>query len=142
MPGPSTTCSRRSPSQGIETKKKGEYTREELAPLAEVNVTSLKEYDFFTHGQADGKKLEFNEPPAGYYLDFNKKDAALTLHFDLPLKAPVKAKDLSLEIYDREYFVDFSLKRQGAGKARRRSRAMQAHGRASRRKWAPRCRSD
>mgnify|MGYP003694532731 CR=1 FL=1 len=32
----------------------------------------------------------------------------LTLHFTLPLKAPVKAKDLTLEVYDREYFVDFS----------------------------------
>ena len=30
-------------TQGIESKKKGEFTREELAPLAEVNVTSLKE---------------------------------------------------------------------------------------------------
>src|SRR5262245_119442 len=35
-------------TQGIESKKKGEFTREELAPLAEVNVTSLKEFDFFT----------------------------------------------------------------------------------------------
>jgi ABC-type uncharacterized transport system substrate-binding protein len=26
----------------------------------------------------------------------------------LPLKQPVKAKDLTLEIYDREFFVDFS----------------------------------
>ena len=32
----------------------------------------------------------------------------LTLHFMLPLKAPVKAKDLTLEVYDREFFVDFS----------------------------------
>jgi ABC-type uncharacterized transport system substrate-binding protein len=32
----------------------------------------------------------------------------LTLYFTLPLKAPVKAKDLTLEVYDREYFVDFS----------------------------------
>ena len=96
--------------QGIEAKKKGEYTREELAPLAEVNVTSLKEYDFFTHGQIDGQKMEFSEPAPDYYLDFNKKDTVLTLNFFLPLKTPVKAKDLSLEIYDREYFVDFSFK--------------------------------
>jgi ABC-type uncharacterized transport system substrate-binding protein len=96
--------------QGIEAKKKGEYTREELAPLAEVNVTSLKEYDFFTAAKADGKKVEFSEPPGGYYLAFDKKDAVLTLHFFLPLKAPVKAKDLSLEIFDREFFVDFSFK--------------------------------
>jgi ABC-type uncharacterized transport system substrate-binding protein len=95
-------------TQGIESKTKGEFTREELAPLAEVNVTSLKEYDFFTYAKANGKKVEFEEPPAGYYLDFDPKDTVLTLHFTLPLKAPVKAKDLSLEVYDREFFVDFS----------------------------------
>jgi ABC-type uncharacterized transport system substrate-binding protein len=95
-------------TQGIEAKKKGEFTREELAPLAEVNVTSLKEYDFFTYAKANGKPVEFNEPPAGYYLDFDAKDTVLTLHFTLPLKAPVAAKDLSIEIFDREFFVDFS----------------------------------
>jgi ABC-type uncharacterized transport system substrate-binding protein len=95
-------------TQGIEAKKKGEFTRDELAPLAEVNVTSLKEYDFFTYANANGKKVEFNEPAAGYYLEYNPKDTVLTLHFTLPLKAPVKAKDLTLEVYDREFFVDFS----------------------------------
>jgi ABC-type uncharacterized transport system substrate-binding protein len=95
-------------TQGIEAKTKGEFTREELAPLAEVNVTSLKEYDFFTFARANGKSVEFNEPPAGYYLDFNPKDTVLTLHFMLPFKAPVKAKDLLIEVYDREFFVDFS----------------------------------
>ena len=95
-------------TQGLDSKKKGEFTREELAPLAEVNVTSLKEYDFFTYAKANGKPLEFNEPPAGYYLEFNPKDTVLTLHFTLPLKAPLKAKDLTLEVYDREFFVDFS----------------------------------
>src|SRR5215813_4522683 len=95
-------------TQGIETKKKGEFTREELAPLAEVNVTSLKEYEFFTYAKANGKAVEFKEPPAGYYLEFNPKDTVLTLHFTLPLKTPVKAKDLTLDVYDREFFVDFS----------------------------------
>src|SRR5256884_2798406 len=95
-------------TQGIESKKKGEFTREELAPLADVNVTSLKEYDFFTYAKANGGKIEFNDPQAGYYLDYNTKESVLTLFFTLPLKAPVKAKDLSLEVYDREYFVDFS----------------------------------
>src|SRR4029453_2578123 len=47
-------------TQGLEAKKKGEFTREELTPLAEVNVTSLKEYDFFTYAQATGKKSKFN----------------------------------------------------------------------------------
>jgi ABC-type uncharacterized transport system substrate-binding protein len=95
-------------TQGIESKNKGEFTREELAPLAEVNVTSLKEYDYFTYAKANGEKLEFVDPPASYYLDFDKKDTVLTLHFMLPLKQPVKAKDLTLEVYDPEFFVDFS----------------------------------
>ena len=103
-------------TQGIESKKKGEFTREELAPLAEVNVTSLKEYDFFTYAKANGKAIEFNEPPAGYYLEFDTKDTVLTLHFTLPLKAPLKAKDLTLEVYDREFFVDFSFNEKDPAK--------------------------
>jgi ABC-type uncharacterized transport system substrate-binding protein len=95
-------------TQGLEAKTKGEFTREELAPLAEVNVTSLKEYDYFTYAKANGKKVEFNDPAAGYYLDYDKKETVLTLHFLLPLKQPVKAKDITLEVYDREFFVDFS----------------------------------
>jgi ABC-type uncharacterized transport system substrate-binding protein len=92
-------------TQGIESKKKGEYTREELAPLAEVNVTSLKEFDFFTNAKADAKKAQFLEP-VDYYLEY--KDNLLTLNFTLPLKAAVKAKSLQLEIFDPTYFVDFT----------------------------------
>jgi ABC-type uncharacterized transport system substrate-binding protein len=95
-------------TQGIESKKKGEFTREELAPLAQVNVTSLKEFDFFTHAKANGKTIEFNDPAEGYYLEYDPKLTVLTLHFVLPLKAPVKMKDLTVEVYDREFFVDFS----------------------------------
>jgi ABC-type uncharacterized transport system substrate-binding protein len=95
-------------TQGLEAKKKGEFTREELAPLAKVNVESLKEYDFFTNATANGKKIEFNEPADGYYLDYDPKESVLTLHFELPLKSPIKAKDLNVEVFDREYFVDFS----------------------------------
>ena len=102
--------------QGLDSKKKGEFTREELAPLAEVNVTSLKEYDFFTYAKANGKPVEFNEPPAGYYLDFDPKDTVLTLHFTLPLKTPVKAKDITLQVYDREFFVDFSFSEKDPAK--------------------------
>jgi ABC-type uncharacterized transport system substrate-binding protein len=102
--------------QGIESKKKGEFTREELAPLAEVNVTSLKEYDFFTHAKANGKAVEFNEPASGYFLEFDPKETVLTLHFTLPLKAPVKTKDLSIEVYDREFFVDFSFNEKNPAK--------------------------
>jgi ABC-type uncharacterized transport system substrate-binding protein len=92
-------------TQGLESKKKGVFTREELAPLAEVNVTSLKEFDFFTYAKVDGKKAAFTDP-VDYYLDY--KDSVLTLNFTLPLKAPAKPKHLQLDIYDPTYFVDFS----------------------------------
>jgi ABC-type uncharacterized transport system substrate-binding protein len=95
-------------TQGIEAKKRGEFTREELAPLSKVNVESLKEYDFFTFARVNGKHAEFVEPPPGYYLVFDPKATTLTLHFALPFKTPVKAKDLSIEVFDREFFVDFA----------------------------------
>ncbi len=90
--------------QGLETKVKGVYSREELAPLAQTNVESLKEFNFFTFAKADGKKEKFLEP-VDYFLDY--KDAALTLHFTLPLKTPVKTKLLALEVFDPAYFIDF-----------------------------------
>jgi ABC-type uncharacterized transport system substrate-binding protein len=90
--------------QGIETKTKGVYSREELAPLAQTNVESLKEFAFFTFARADGRKEKFLEP-VDYFLDY--KDAALTLHFTLPLKTPVKTKQLALEVFDPAYFIDF-----------------------------------
>src|SRR6266540_4836027 len=76
-------------TQGLESKIKGQFTREELAPLAEVNITSLKEFDYFTLAKQNGKKSEFN-PPTDYFLDFT--DNVLTLHFTLPFKAPAKSE--------------------------------------------------
>jgi ABC-type uncharacterized transport system substrate-binding protein len=90
--------------QGIPTKTKGVYSREELAPLAQTNVESLKEFGFFTFAKADGKKEKFEEP-VDYFLEY--KDAALTLHFTLPLKAPVKSRELALEVFDPSFFIDF-----------------------------------
>src|ERR1700748_362248 len=55
--------------QGIETKKKGVYTREELAGLAQTNAESLKEFAYFTFAKADGKREKF-EDPIDYFLAF------------------------------------------------------------------------
>ena len=90
--------------QGISHAKKGQYTREELAPLAQTNVDSLKEYDYFTYARADGKKLKFTEP-VDYWLEY--KNPSLILHFTLPLKAPAAAKAMQIEVYDPSIFVDF-----------------------------------
>ena len=90
--------------QGIESKTKGVYSQEELAPLAQTNVESLKEFGFFTFAKADGKKQKFQEP-VDYFLEV--RDGLLTLHFTLPLKTPVKPKELALEVFDPTFFVDF-----------------------------------
>ncbi|MBR1165453.1 DUF1007 family protein [Bradyrhizobium liaoningense] len=92
--------------QGLESKTKGAYTREELKPLAQTNVESLKEYAYFTFARADGKKERFQEP-VDYFLDY--KDTVLTLHFTLPLKNPVKPRQLVLEVFDRSFFIDFQM---------------------------------
>ncbi|MCO5132670.1 MAG: DUF1007 family protein [Xanthobacteraceae bacterium] len=92
--------------QGIETKTKGVYTREDLAALAQTNVESLKEFGFFSFAKADGKKQKFVEP-TDYYLEY--KDAALVLHYVLPFRTPFKSRQIQLEIFDPSYFVDFQL---------------------------------
>ena len=92
--------------QGIEARTKGVYSREELMPLAQTNVESLKEFAYFTFARADGKKERFLEP-VDYFLEY--KDDALTLHFTLPLKTPVKPKELALEVFDPSFFIDFKL---------------------------------
>jgi ABC-type uncharacterized transport system substrate-binding protein len=90
--------------QGMRHAKKGQYTREELASLAQTNMDSLKEYGFFTFARADGKKLKFSDP-VDYWLEY--KNPALVLHFTLPLKVPAAAKAMQIEVYDPSIFVDF-----------------------------------
>jgi ABC-type uncharacterized transport system substrate-binding protein len=96
-------------TQGLESKTKGVFTREELAPLAAENATSLKEFDFFTFAKLDGKKAAFADA-TDYWAEY--KDSVLTLYFTLPIKTPAKAHTVDLEVYDPTYFVDFSFAKQ------------------------------
>jgi ABC-type uncharacterized transport system substrate-binding protein len=98
-------------TQGLAQKTKGEFTREELAPLAEVNITSLKEFDYFTFMKAGGKNAPF-APPKDYWLEY--KDSSLVLHFTLPLQTPLKTKALDIEVYDPSYYVDFAFAEKDA----------------------------
>jgi ABC-type uncharacterized transport system substrate-binding protein len=89
-------------------KTGGTFTRETLQPLAKVNIDSLKDYAYFTYARIDGQRRKdaFTDP-VDYWLEYDPKPAALTLHFTLPFAAPVKAKTLGIEIYDPEFFIDF-----------------------------------
>ena len=110
-------------TQGLESKEKGKFTREELAPLAKVNVESLKEYDYFTVAHVDGKKATLKEPE-NYWLEFT--DGLLTLHFTLPLVTPAKAQSLDFEMFDPTWFVDFSFAEKEPRASCRRAGRLQA----------------
>ncbi|MEP9376670.1 DUF1007 family protein [Aquabacter sp. CN5-332] len=91
--------------QGLERNKDGSYPDSVLKPLAEVNVTSLKEYDYFVKGKTAKAAMVFKDP-TDYSLTF--ENDALTLHFILPLVKPVPAKGtMTFDIYDPSYFVSF-----------------------------------
>jgi nickel/cobalt exporter len=92
--------------QGLDTDTDGKLSRGELQALAEVNVTSLKEFDFFTFGTAGGKDIAFAQP-VDYWLEHD--GTALTLHFTLPVTSAAKGGTARIEIYDPSYFVSFAL---------------------------------
>ena len=97
-------------SQGLDDNEDGVLSREELQPLAQVNVESLSEYAYFSDlyekGVPETDAAIFGEP-RDYWLSL--KGDQLVLHFTLPVVAKLDAaKDVVLEVYDPSFFVDFS----------------------------------
>ena len=94
--------------QGLDADGDGKYSKEELDPLAKVNVESLNEFGYFTFiREAGNDKFLPLKPPEDYSIDYD--GTAITLHFTLPLKTPVdpKAKDVTIDVYDPSFFVAF-----------------------------------
>ena len=94
-------------TQGMDTNRDGKYSDEELAPLAEENVNSLSEFEYFTFVRVNGELVERLDP-RDYSLDY--ADGILTLHMTIPLETPVDARKakVEFEVYDPTYFVAFS----------------------------------
>ena len=102
---------------GIQTETKGHFTAQELQPIADVNVTALKDFDYFTYAQVDGKRdRDAFVDPVNYSASFDPQTTILTLHFTLPLRVPIKAKLLQIEIYDPTFFIDFAVASKDAVK--------------------------
>lgn len=93
-------------TQGLDKNGDGVFSREELAELAQVNVTSLKEFEYFTAGKKGAAKIEFGDPE-NYWLEF--KDKLLTLYFTLPVNNAGAKGETVLDVFDPTYFVAFSL---------------------------------
>ena len=92
--------------QGLDKNNDGQYSREELAELAQINMEGLKEFDYFTAGRRGAEKLEF-AAPVNAYLDYT--GGILTLNFRLPLKEPAASKDFSFATFDPAFFIAFEL---------------------------------
>ena len=94
--------------QGLDANGDGAYSKDELQPLAQVNVESLKEFDYFTfvHMSDDDKPLPLKEP-VEYSVDYDK--TLLTLHFTLPLETPLdpRVHAVAVDVYDPSFFVAF-----------------------------------
>lgn len=93
-------------TQGLDKDNDGKLSREELKELAEVNVTSLEEFNYFSVAKSGGKDVAFDKPK-DYWLEADK-DNVLTLHFTLPLKAKAAKGELTVDVYDPTFFVDLT----------------------------------
>lgn len=93
--------------QGLDKNSDGKYDRDELSELSEVNIASLKEFQYFTYPRVAGAIME-RLPPKDYWLEHANNN--LTLHFTLPLAQPIpagKVPDFALATYDPTFYVDF-----------------------------------
>lgn len=97
---------------GLDADGDGRLSREELEPLAQINVESLQEYAYFTFLTVGDAEITF-KPPHEY--DLVSDGERLTLTFIIELEEPVAiAGGAELEVFDQEYFVAFEFSRTGA----------------------------
>ena len=92
-------------TQGLDENRDGKLEESELKPLADLNVASLREFDFFSRLTVGDETVALL-PPEEYWLEF--KEGRLTLFYTLPLQTPVMiGVRAMLEVFDPEYFVEF-----------------------------------
>lgn len=94
-------------SQGLDTDGDGALSVKELQPLADLNIETMKDYDYFTFVTAGDREVGLGKP-VEYWLQSD--DGLLTLYFTVPLEKPAEIRGLpaSVEVFDPTYFVAFA----------------------------------
>ena len=98
-------------SQGLDENRDGILSRNELQELAEVNVTSLLEFEYFTFLFIGGDLVKFSEPQ-DYWLEY--EDGILTLYYSLPIEQPIimDGQVAELQVFDPTYFVAIEMEKE------------------------------
>ncbi len=91
---------------GLDANGDGVYSQDEIAPLTQENMTSLKDYDYFAVVRINGEKQPFAPVTEFGQIWSNDK---LELHFQVPLKTPLdpRAGEVVLKVYDPDFFIAF-----------------------------------
>ena len=89
---------------GLDTNGDGVYSQDELDPLTQENLKSLKDYNYFVVPRVNGKIVNIGDP-----VDYGQiySNGKLELHFTVPLAAPVNPHmaQFLYKIYDPEFFI-------------------------------------
>ncbi len=90
--------------EGLDKNADGVLDADELRPLAELNVTTLKEVNYFTHLKVDGVDAAFGAV-SDYVSTF--QDGILSLEFVIPLQTPVDPLQavVSFVSYDPTFYI-------------------------------------
>ena len=86
-------------------------TSAELAPIAQTNVESLRDFAFFTF--MPGQNFTWGAAQ-DETLVYDAKTEMATLTFTLTLPKPLPATPLVFQIYDPSFFVSFSFEKKDA----------------------------
>lgn len=87
---------------GLDTNKDGKLSREELQPLAKVNIEGLKEFGYFTAVKLAGAPLEVEEPTE-YWLEYGPGTAPGGLAQPAPDAAAPKVEEARPGILSRAW---------------------------------------
>ncbi len=88
-----------------DSNKDGRLSPEELAPLDQINIAALKQFQHFTDVRANGTKVPV-EGPHNYKMRY--VGARLAVQFEVRLESPVQLSELQLDVFDSTFFTVFT----------------------------------